>query len=554
MKRQRFMAALAALALACGAHAGVWAAPDVPAERPRGLNDPGVQLSRTRQYLQWQQARQRIQEGRAAGAVEGETAPPPEGEDSSLRFVLQGVTADPSAVLTDEDIRAAAEPYVGREISLDDLYALVADLNALYNGRGYLTCRAYLAPQTIRGGVVHISLVEGKTGTVSVEGNRSTRESYIRRRLSLEEGAVANLNAVNRDLLRFNATNDAQLRIVMRAGTEPGTTDYLIAAYEPQKELFGLFADNAGSRNSGLYRGGLFWQDRSLTGRRDSLMMTTVFSEGTKSFGAAYTAPISSTGAKLGLTYSANSVHIVDGPLEPLDVRGHASSYGVSLTRPLVTTETVKSEIGVEYSRQHSRTDFMGLKWVDDTVDGVSLFFDQIDYGRTSLFYQRHAYRFGDFDTLAEDDSQSFGKYTLNTLYQKAYGAGQMLTARVDGQLSSTSYLPSAEQFYIGGVYSVRGYTESLLSGENGVLGSVEYAVPVTPSKRTSVFLFLDGGTVWGDSAYGDRTLAGAGFGVKSNVTDHIYFNVSMGFPLIRTINDEEQSRARVHFSFNSQF
>lgn len=553
MKKTGRIAVLAAGLVLCAGSAA-WAAPDVPASRPRGLNDPGVQLSRTRQYLQWQQALQRMEEGRGTEPVEGETAPPPEKEGPSLRFVLQGVTTDPSDVLAEEDIRAAAAPYVGREITLDDLYALVADLNALYTSRGYLTCRAYLAPQTIRGGVVHISLVEGRTGSVTVEGNRATNESYIRHRMSLAEGTVANIHSLNRDLLRFNATNDAQLRIVMRAGAEPGTTDYLIAAYEPQKEIFGLFSDNAGSRNSGLYRGGLFWQDRSLTGRRDSLMMTTVFSEGTKSFGAAYTTPISSIGAKLGLTYSANSVHIVDGPLEPLDVRGHASSYGISLTRPLVTTETVKSEIGIEYSRQHSRTDFMGLKWVDDTVDGVSLFYDQIDYGRTSLFYQRHAYRFGDFDTLSEDESQSFGKYTLNTLYQKAYHAGQMLTARVDGQLSSTTYLPSAEQFYLGGVYSVRGYTESLLSGESGVMGSVEYAVPVTPDRRTSVFLFLDGGTVWGDSAYGDRTLAGAGFGVKSNVTDHIYFNVSMGFPLIRTINDEEQSRARVHFSFNSQF
>ena len=34
----------------------------------------------------------------------------------------------------------------------------------------------------------------------------------------------------------------------------------------------------------------------------------------------------------------------------------------------------------------------------------------------------------------------------------------------------------------------------------------------------------------------------------------HAYLNVGLGFPLIRTINEVEQSRARVHFSFNSQF
>ena len=41
-----------------------------------------------------------------------------------------------------------------------------------------------------------------------------------------------------------------------------------------------------------------------------------------------------------------------------------------------------------------------------------------------------------------------------------------MITARLDGQLSSTQYLPTAEQFYIGGMYSVRGYEESYLGGD----------------------------------------------------------------------------------------
>ena len=539
--------------IACGWPAGQALAVDLPSERPTGLNDSGVQLSRTRQYLEWQRIRQRIAEGREQSAVEGPDQEETGSEGNTVRFVLKAVTADPSAILREKEIQDAAAPYLDKEISLEDIYRIISALNTLYSEKGYMTCRAYLAPQTIRGGSVHISLLEGRTGTVSLQGNETTREDYIRNRVGLKEGEIANIEKLNRDLLRFNATNDAQLRISMQAGEKPGTTDYVITAYEPQKEIFGLFSDNAGSETSGLYRGGLFWQDRSLSGVRDSLMMTSVFSEGTKAFGASYDVPVNSRGTKLGFTYSANSVHITDGPMEDLDVRGHATAYGISLTHPLQTTETVKSEAGLEYTWQNSKTGFMGMPWIDDTVQGVSLFWDQIDYGKTTVFYQRHAYRFGNYEDITGDNS-SFGKYVMNMLYQKAFASGQMITARLDGQLSSTQYLPSAELYYLGGIYSVRGYTESLLAGDSGVAGSIEYAVPITPSKKTSAYIFLDGGCVWGDSAYDDQTLVGTGFGIRSDLGDHMYINVSMGFPLIHTVNDEEQSRARVHFSFNSQF
>ena len=531
----------------------VWAA-DVPALPPSGFNDSGVQLNRTKKYLEWQQTMQKIADGRKSTGVETGEETGEKKETDSVRFQLKKVTADASDLLTQEEIQAAAAPYIGKEITLQDLYGIVEKINALYSEKGYVTCRAYLAPQTIRQGAVHISLMEGKTGKVDIRGNRTTREDYIRDRLDLKEGETANISHINKKLLRFNATNDVQLRISMKAGETYGTTDYVITAAEPQQYIFGLFSDNAGSKTSGLYRGGVFWQDKSLTGNRDSLMMTSVFSKGTKSFGASYSSPINTSGTKLGVNYSTNSVHIIDGPLEPLDVRGHSYAYSFSLTQPLVTSEKVKSEIGLDYGYQNSKTDFMRMPWVDDTVRGASLFFDQINYGRTTIFYQRHAYRFGNYNNNISDTMDRFGKYVMNMLYQRVFSAGQTLIVRAEGQLSSSNYLPSAEQFYIGGMYSVRGYTESLLGGDSGVSGSIEYSLPMSPDKMTSAYFFLDAGRVWGANVWGDESLAGAGFGIKSTIGDHVSLNIGMGFPLINKVNEEEQSHARVHFSLNSQF
>ena len=46
----------------------------------------------------------------------------------------------------------------------------------------------------------------------------------------------------------------------------------------------------------------------------------------------------------------------------------------------------------------------------------------------------------------------------------------------------------------------------------------------------------------------------GTGVGVTAEINDHMSLNAALAFPLLRTINGEEQSRTRIHFSFNSAF
>ena len=100
---------------------------------------------------------------------------------------------------------------------------LLNKINKLYLDNGYFTCRAILPAQTIKNGTVKIELIEGKTNAVEVQGNKYTKSKYISKRMSLKQGEVANINKLNDDLLRFNAANDVQLRISLKAGSEPGT-------------------------------------------------------------------------------------------------------------------------------------------------------------------------------------------------------------------------------------------------------------------------------------------------------------------------------------------
>lgn len=219
-----------------------------------------------------------------------------------IKFELADITVDESEIITPEKLDEFKADYLNREITLDDILSVVQKINDYYAEQGYLTCRAYLKPQTLKGGVVHISLNEGTNGEVTVSGNNSTRESYITHRVKLPAGEVPNFHKVDKDLTRFNSTNDVQLRIVMRAGKVEGTTDYEIVATEPQLSVVNISVDNSGQYSSGEWRENIFYTQNSLTGRRDTLSLGYTLQSAVKLSTQAMNFPSADWGRKFAWT------------------------------------------------------------------------------------------------------------------------------------------------------------------------------------------------------------------------------------------------------------
>ena len=528
----------------------------------RIANDAGIQMNRMRNYLERERVNRQIAEDRAAAKnkVESEaakqTAP---GE--VITFELKKIVTDASAVLTDAELDAIIKPYEGKQVQLNDIYAIVDKINALYNDKGYVTCRAFLPPQTITDGTVKLLLVEGRTGSTIVNNNKYTKTKYITNRMHLAKGEIANIKQLNKDLLLFNATNSTQLRIMMKAGTEPGTTDYEITAYEPMRDTWTIFEDNAGSDTSGEYRTGLFFNTKSLSGHCDALSLGTVISEGTKAANVMYSRSLGRSGTKMNLVYSTNAVEVVKGDYEDM-IKGHANSYAIGFTQPIVVNETTRTELSLDYNRQNSKTDFMpaGTRFniVDDSVQDFSLGFAITNYGASHVFYQKHSYVRGYSESapdMSAQNSQNFGFYKFNAMYQKLYKAGQMWSLRADAQWSGSEGMVSSRQFYMGGMYSVRGYKENYLGGDGGFTFSAEYAVPVI-NKNTSAFTFFDYGHVYGNGQSDDQhnVLSSVGLGIRSTINQYCSASLILGIPLQREFSAEKVSKTRLHFIVSGQF
>ena len=523
--------------------------------------DSGVQLSRTRDYMEQQRVAQQIEEDkeRKKSKVETQTVKPEE-STATVTFTLKQVQTDPSEILTEEEIKKITDQYTGKTVSLQDLYDMTDAINAVYEKKGYSVCKAYLPPQRIHEGMVHVGLLEGKTGNVVINGLRHTRKGYVANRIKLEPGKVANTDALTDRLQRFNATNDVQLRILVHAGEKPGTTDYEISAVEPKSNhAVSLYVDNAGYETSGRWREGIFYTMRSVTGQRDALRLSYLRSEGTNIFGANYSLPVNNLGTMLDFDYGYNTTKIIKGNLKSAGVKGRSYAAGLTLRHPLLVDDKRRYEVGLQFLHQNSYTDVSSYRALDDTRNTYIPYISFTHYGKSSVLYHKHSIAFTKYDNL-NNTGDSYAAYKLDTIYQKQLGGGQMLSARLNAQVASQSKnMSSSDMFYIGGSNSVRGYEESFLSGSQGFNASLSWLVPLDKKRIFNAFAFFDYGRVFGNEttqAALDQTLYSTGVGLTASYKN-FYSSLTLGIPLKRefeSLQGQKVDRTRIHFNCSVAF
>ena len=551
-----------ALTVLCALAGGmVFAAPPpVPVQRSAG-SDPGAQL----RQMEEQRERVRVEREMEARRKEDENAiddkqEQPAEQKGAVCFTLRGVEMDDSVVMPKEKSDAIIAPYIGQEVSVEDLYAIVEQLNMWYRENGYITCRAYLPPQTIHAGVVRIARVEGRTGNIEVKGNQYTNADYITDRMGLEKGEIVNINTLDERITWFNETNDVFLHLTLRAGKEPGTTDYELAVREPQNQTTTLYYDGAGNETTGRWRSGVFYNHRSVSGIRDALSLGYLHAQGLESFSVSYSVPVSKRGTRLGFEYSTNATNVIDGLYREwgMEAYGHAYAAAVSLRHPIRANRAGRTELSFSFGRQHSATELMNMNIVDDTFTEGTAAIAFTHYGPRRAFYHRYAYTSGRWENNSMmagfQTSEDYGFFAGNWLYQQGIGDGQLLSIRASAQMSERDNLRASKQFFLGGAYSVRGYKENAIGADNGYCFGVEYAMPLIKDKSLSLYGFFDYGGLWGENRPKHYILAGTGVGLRARVANILSVDVAVGFPLRRKLDGGEAEKTRVHLTATASF
>lgn len=505
-----------------------------------------LQKSRTERDLQ-----QQLDEATKKEKVP-EAPPPEEPAVPEATVVLKRIEFTSSTVIPDDELRKIASEYENIQVSIAQLYEMVARVNLWYRERGYVTAMAFLPPQKISEAVLKVTLVEGKVGNVAVEGNRSTRDSFIKKRLNLPEGKLLSIHSLNRDLIWFNGTNDLKLRVKLQAGKVKETTDYIISAFEPAESVCVIFSDTAGTKNTGRTRAGMSYTDSSVSGRRDPFSLTVLSAESSSSILWNYSFPVGVKGSKISLYNSSNNLTVFQDDSNGFNIRGKSSSTGLTWTTPLKIKADYREELIFDVQQQSSKNKVLGMTFVDDKEKRYSMAKTFLMTKPRQAIYVKPMITYCEYEGLA--GKKFVKKFLLDSLWQKAADSGQQMNLRLTWQKTSDDYLPSADQLYLGGLYSVRGYDESVIGGDSGLNLKIDYNIPVKQLKGSQVFLFYDWGRIDGKSIISTRMIDSTGLGIKHSFVNNSQIVLTLGFPLVRKIGDEKIASHKVDLAVNFVF
>jgi hemolysin activation/secretion protein len=490
--------------------------------------------------------------------IEKQPVPEEELPSEQQAVLIERIEMNSSELLTLDDLRSIIDQYEGRKLTIHELKKMTGEINDLYRDKGYITARAILPPQKISDGIVDVRLIEGRIGDISLEGNASTRDTFILSRLPIQEGGFLNARELENALESFNSIYDISVKVELKPGQTFGTTDCVIRVQEPLRHRLTAFTDNAGREDIGLYRLGALAADNSVFGVRDRLTLGVIGAEGTVSGSIAYDFPVNKKGTRLGASYDWNQIEVISGPFETLQIDGDSSAVGAYVNHPFVGRADLKIAGFFRYDRKETSTKFSDVTLVETEVNSLGYGADMQRIDAQGLWYARAGFTNAFSET--QDDDAFFRANADLSRYQIV---NQDLAAifRISGQLSANDILPSSEQFQIGGLSTVRGYDEGLLIGENGYFLSAELNFPLFNQghqwrDKIKGAVFVDHGGIFPykpeDSAATNENdfITGAGAGLIINISKRFSGRVVAAFPLDDP--DDAGDNFKIHFYFQS--
>ena len=141
-----------------------------------------------------------------------------EGSIYNPHFLLEKINFEGNTVkdIKESDLQNLALEVLGEDIYFDELLEVASKVTNLYRSKGYLTSYATVPPQRIVDGVATIKIVESTVGELNIEGEKWTREWYLKHiimgKAGLREGEVFNAKNLQRAMKEINKEDYVQVQ------------------------------------------------------------------------------------------------------------------------------------------------------------------------------------------------------------------------------------------------------------------------------------------------------------------------------------------------------
>ena len=515
--------------------------------------------------------RERIEKEKKAPIIEEQAPAVPLPKSQAEKAFVKKINVTRVTLLSDKEVSEIITPFENKELSLADMQKVVDLITDAYRRKGYVTSRAYLPPQKIADGVLEIMAVEGTVGDVTIKGNKFFRTTLIRKAIRLQKGEVFNYNDLKRSLSKLNERTDRNVKAVLVPGKDPASTDIVLEVTDRMPVHLRLDYDNYGSRYvyKNRYSGTL--SHNNIFGLDDilSLQYQAGEAEAYQLISLRYIVPVSDR-TKLG-GYATDSKLTLGKEYADLDARGKSRMYGVFASHEILNIDELTVTINAGFDYLDSFNFQSGAEQSRDRMRVAKLGFD-MDYsdqllgGGRTIFSPEADLGFANImgGMKAKDDRSSrvgsggkFLKFPVSLLRLQKMPFSSSLLWKNSAQMSSYT-LAASQQFQLGGISNVRGYPSGEYVGDQGLTSTLEWLippylfpkdvqVPMSKAKFYDAFriaAFYDWGWAQlhhpqaGESK--DKTLRGAGVGIRFNLPENFSLRADLAWALDRTPSDND--------------
>ncbi len=504
---------------------------------------------------------------------------------SRIDIFIEGVVVKGSTLLDEGEISKEIQRFKKQRVQFSELEELANKLTKRYREKGFVTSRVYVPSQKIGGEKVTLQAVEGKVGEKFFGEGRWYEPHVYSNRINLKKGEFLNIKKLSKSLALINEHPDLKIRTSLVAGQNPGDTDlkFMVVDKLPLHAMFGY--DNQGRKFIGNERLSLTLTNNNMFGFGDRNTFNITGSKGSLGIVNHYEADVWKYGTKIGMDFARSSLALRE-QFKVLEVGGGAKTFSPFISQRLYTGRRLKADFNMALDVKRSNNDIFGSPFAEDRIRVLRPSITLQEFDRWGTTILSNEVGIGILFEGATSGNEVGSPRDSSKLSANRLGAGSRFS-RWTGSLTRLQKLPldaftimkvnaqltkdllvSAEQFQVGGAFSVRGYREGRLIGDSGLIASMETHFPFyifpkkwklpfvngTLRKNFELITFVDFGASYTNSPpLGQEAsdyVLGAGVGVRVRLTRFLTGRFDVGWPLLRAPPDT--SRPRVYFGLQS--
>ncbi|MBT9317585.1 ShlB/FhaC/HecB family hemolysin secretion/activation protein [Leptothoe spongobia] len=474
---------------------------------------------------------------------------PPLANTPELSFQAREINVVGNTVLQPE-IDEQVACYLDQEIRLSDLFNLRSRITKLYLEAGYITSGAFVPNnQELTNGTVQIQVIEGEIEDLQINGLTRLRQSYVRDRLvramtppfnqrDLEQGLQ--LLQIDPALERVNAE--------LTAGNGPGKSLLILDLQEADTFGLSLGTDNYRSPSIGSAGVNIGLTVRHPLGVGDNLTASYGNTDGLDLYDVSYAIPVNARDGTLRVRASNSDSRIVQDDFRDVGIRSETTTLSAGFRQALIQTPAEEFALGLDFDWKRSESFILddipfsfslGPEEGKSQVSALRFYQDWVKRSQSRVLAARSQFSIGlDIFDATTNDSGIDGRF-FSWLGQfqwiEQVSPRFLVLTRVGAQLTPDALLP-IERFSLGGIGTVRGYSQNQLVTDNTVTGSVEFRIPVTKDpNKLQLTPFLEAGVGWNNQIPDPDPsfIAGLGLGMRWAINPDLSLRLDYGIPLI---------------------